>query len=55
MTKLVLVVAALLLVASCAPYRSWGGPGWNCSGGYWGGSGYYNAPANYSPYGGYGR
>jgi len=54
MNKVLLAVAALLLVASCAPYRSWGGPGW-CSGGYWSGSGYYNAPANYGPYGGYGR
>lgn len=62
MNKVLLIIAALLLVASCAPYRPWGGPGmgmmggpgWNCSGGYWGNSGYY-APVNYDSYGGYGR
>lgn len=55
MKKVLLAIAALLLVASCAPYRPWGGPGWYCSGGYWGGSGYYDAPAGYGSYGWYGR
>ncbi|WP_043645701.1 hypothetical protein [Fundidesulfovibrio putealis] len=60
MNKVLLAVAALLLVASCAPYQygggpGWygGGPGWNCSGGYWGGYG-YSAPSQYGSYGGYG-
>lgn len=59
MKKVLMVIAALLLVASCAPYRTmgspgWygGGPGWGC--GYGGGYGYYNAPSNYGPQGGYG-
>lgn len=54
MKKVFLVVAALLLVASCAPYGSWCSPGWYSSGGYWNAPG-YNAPTNYGPYGGYGR
>lgn len=37
MTKMVLALLVLLLVAACAPYPGPGGyAGWNCGGGYWG-------------------
>lgn len=63
MKKVLMAIAALLLVASCAPYRTMGGPGWYGGGPGWGcgyGGGYgYGASQYYGPYdgsyGGYGR